>query len=306
MDIQAAEAVVRSVAALGATERIESLDVGHSPDQKFLLFESGAPRHLLRFSHASQTDRRRAQFEVLQRLSRIGAKSPIPAAFGATPDGSACYTATIYFPGEDAEALLTAMSPEEQHALGVAAGIELRLLHQLTPPEGPTDWVARHPQLSQRDADAANAAAITVPGGDLAADYVATNTTALEGVSAHLMHNDFYPANLIVNGGHLTGIIDFEMQDWGDPIHDFHKMAWFATRVSIPFARGQLHGYWDGVEIPPSFWQRYNLHIAMSLPSMLAFIAHVDPDQFPDWSNRAQEIVDTHDFRTGGPPTWFA
>ena len=40
---------------------------------------------------------------------------------------------------------------------------------------------------------------------------------------------------------------------------------------------------------PFRFRLRYNLHVTISLPRMLAFISHVDPQQLPDWTSRAQQ-----------------
>ena len=38
---------------------------------------------------------------------------------------------------------------------------------------------------------------------------------------------------------------------------------------------------------------------------MLAYIAKANPAYLPDWLARARSIVETHDLRDGGPPTWF-
>ena len=41
-------------------------------------------------------------------------------------------------------------------------------------------------------------------------------------------------------------VIDFGGYDFGDPIHDFYNVAIFTTRISKPFAVGQVHGYCRG------------------------------------------------------------
>ena len=51
---------------------------------------------------------------------------------------------------------------------------------------------------------------------------------------------DVKDGNLIVNGGRLSGIIDFNRYDWGDPVHDFVKTAYFSSAESVPFSAGQM------------------------------------------------------------------
>ena len=306
MDERTAEAVVSSTPEFSATERIERLDDGFSTHEKFLLIEGDAPRYILRFSDIGQLDRRQGEFEVLRRLAGQGvSSSPVPVCFGITDDGSACYTGTGYFRGEDAEAVLPRLSVQEQLDLGRAAGAELRKFHRLTPDREVAEWRAKHLRFYDLGVKAAAAAGVSVPDEQLVASYVQDHNEIVARASIGLMHNDLVPKNVIVDGRTLAGIIDFEWWDWGDPIHDFHKLAWFTPQVSVPFARGQIQGYCSSWEIPAGFWQRYNLHVAMSLHRMLAYIAKANPAYLPDWLARARSIVETHDLRDGGPPTWF-
>ena len=303
MDVRTAQAVISCEPALGRIDRIEPLRVGFSPDVKFLLFESDMLRCLLRFGAESRVTRQRGEYEVLSRLSAVGSLAPEPVCFGVTDDGS-CYTATRYIAGRNAEDVLPALDQDQQYQLGTEAGSALRRLHELTPGAGDTDWISRHQRMFDAGVRAAQEAQINVPGGQAAVAYASKNIDALDAAEPTLMHNDFYPANLIVEDGHLNGIVDFELWDWGDPVHDFHKMTWFAIGTSAPFAVGQVRGYVGG-DPTSGFWRRYNLHVAMSLPRMLAFIAHVDRGQLFDWMGRAEEIAATHDFESGGAPTWF-
>ncbi len=62
----------------------------------------------------------------------------------------------------------------------------------------------------------------------------------------------------------MSGIVDFNRFDWGDPVHDFVKLAYFTRAQSIPFSAGQIHGYFGG-EPPGRFWKRYALYCAATV-----------------------------------------
>lgn len=59
-------------------------------------------------------------------------------------------------------------------------------------------------------------------------------------------HDDFHPSNILVQSNSYAGTIDFNRYDWGDPFHDFFKIAYFSREISIPFSIGQIDGYFDG------------------------------------------------------------
>jgi hypothetical protein len=82
MDLDAAWLVVRSEAALRRTERVEALDQGFSPDRRFVLFEGGVARHLLRLGEASRAGRRRGEYEVAASARLPGLALSMPPGFG--------------------------------------------------------------------------------------------------------------------------------------------------------------------------------------------------------------------------------
>ncbi|WP_236597293.1 hypothetical protein [Peribacillus psychrosaccharolyticus] len=57
--------------------------------------------------------------------------------------------------------------------------------------------------------------------------------------------------------------MDFHQYDWGDPIHEFHKIGIFNREVSIPFSIGQIRGYFINTEPDEYFWRLYSLYLAM-------------------------------------------
>ncbi|NLA99924.1 MAG: phosphotransferase [Methanomicrobiales archaeon] len=92
-----------------------------------------------------------------------------------------------------------------------------------------------------------------LPGIDRArlSRYIQENIPCIRDAGRTFLHGDHRPANLIVRGGRLTGIIDLNRYDWGDPVHDFLKTAFFTRATSIPFSVGQIDGYHEGAVPSP-------------------------------------------------------
>ncbi|SYX83066.1 aminoglycoside phosphotransferase family protein [Paenibacillus alvei] len=44
-------------------------------------------------------------------------------------------------------------------------------------------------------------------------------------------HDDFHVGNLIIKDNQLSGVIDFNRFDWGDPIHEFLKVGMFSSEL---------------------------------------------------------------------------
>jgi len=65
-------------------------------------------------------------------------------------------------------------------------------------------------------------------------------------------HGDFHIGNLIVTPDNTLGVIDFNRWDYGDPFEEFYKMMLFSRELSIPFAMGQINGYFEN-RVPNNF-----------------------------------------------------
>jgi aminoglycoside phosphotransferase (APT) family kinase protein len=130
----------------------------------------------------------------------------------------------------------------------------------------------------------------------------------MEGVRQTFQHDDYHPANLIIRDGHLNGIIDFSRCDWGDPIHDFYKVALFTRNVRISFARGQVDGYCNG---SPSydFWNKYALYCAMGIIPDLVWSGKqsnlTESDELKHSFRRVQTMIGDHEGFSRIIPAWY-
>lgn len=69
-----------------------------------------------------------------------------------------------------------------------------------------------------------------------------------------------------------AGVIDFDNYDWGDPYHDFVKVALASKVDSVPFSIGQIDGYFNH-EIPEDFClRRVILFLLLIHPHLIILI----------------------------------
>ncbi|MEU7144693.1 aminoglycoside phosphotransferase family protein [Nocardia sp. NPDC046473] len=155
---------------------------------------------------------------------RLPLPVPTPLRFGeASPSFPRPWTIARWVPGEPADRV--AISRVE-HAADALAGF-LRALHQEAPDEAPAN-PGRGVALETFAHDAGSKLQAFVPGG-IVADVqrvweAAISAPAWAGPPVWL-HGDLHPANVVVSGGTLAGVIDFGELCAGDPANDL-AAAW--------------------------------------------------------------------------------
>lgn len=247
---------------------------GFSFEQKYVLSGEDGARYLLRITRTpgpEDVQRKRAEYDTLHILRDHSSLVPRTYAFGTSPDESHCFMVLSYFDGVDGEEALGSLSEAEQYRLGVQAGRELRNLHALLAPAESQEWYGAFSAKISGKFRRFSETGIELAGIDPAvlSDLVQKRLPCIRNVRQTFLHDDYHPANLIVQNKGLAGIVDFNRYDWGDPVHDFVKLAYFSRAMSIPFCAGQVEGYHGGTP-PPVFWERYSLYCAAAvIPDIL-------------------------------------
>ena len=303
MDIQVARDIIGAIPLLNSVERVEFLDEGFSPDVKYVLWEDGSPRYVLRIGGIDLAERRRRDFDLMAQHSQRGILCSKPYTFGVDEDNQVCYWVLGYVPGKNAEEALPPLTQQHQFDLGLVAGEQLRKLHEMAYPKPGFDWPTHRVAKHFRYVKAAQELALTFDRQDVVERFIKDALPILNDVPVRFQHDDYHPGNLIIDDGRFSGMIDFHNSDWGDPIEDFYKVPWFTCEVSVPFANGQFAGYF-GEDVPDRFWLRYNLYVAMSLTSSLVWGYRTG--QLSNFSERLPGVLDTHDFIKADPPTWYS
>lgn len=101
-----------------------------------------------------------------------------------------------------------------------------------------------------------------------------------------------------------VGVIDFDNFDWGDPFHDFVKVALFQREMSIPFSIGQIKGYFNG-EIPMEFWRLYSIYAGMVVFSSVVWSLRFSPGQLNEMISRLYILLEDHQYFDILMPKWF-
>lgn len=118
-------------------------------------------------------------------------------------------------------------------------------------------------------------------------------------------HDDFHVGNIIVQDDAYSGVIDCNRFDWGDPIHDFVKVALFSRDVSVPFSIGQIEGYFQGTAVPDKFWKLYGMYLAMTIVSSVVWTLRVVPHEMDEMMERLNRVMADHEDFRSCKPSWF-
>ncbi|NBC69270.1 phosphotransferase [Paenibacillus sacheonensis] len=292
---------------LNGTSDLVRLDKGYSSDVKYAVYGAGSqPVQILRTFDHGQEAGKRIEYENLQLAAGHGVKCSEPIAFGILPDLELGYILVSYIEGDEASEALPRLSERAQFDIGLQAGEQLKLMNSIDCPVQMASWQDRIMAKYRRyRSDYADCGVSIRRESELFA-YIDKHLSGLEGRPNRFQHDDFHPANLIVKDGALSGVIDFNRCDWGDPVHEFVKVGMFGSEVSVPFSVGQIRGYHGGREPAEEFWRLYSLYLATTMISSVVWTLKVVPDQMEEMLGRIHRVLEEdHDGFAQMMPKWY-
>ncbi|MFC5452876.1 phosphotransferase family protein [Paenibacillus aestuarii] len=302
MQISAIRANIRPLQHATAVTQIHK---GFSYDGKYLIYEGDdTPVYVLRTAALQQFDRKLREFEAVCAIYGLGVRTSEPISFGTIEELDTCYMVLRYVEGEDASEKLPSMTAEEQYRVGVEAGRELLKMHQLEAPGDLDAWSRQRVEKHNRQLAEYKRCGVKIPEEQAVLSFIEAHLPLLEGRPNRFQHDDFHPANLLVNEGAYVAAIDFNRYDWGDPYHDFLKIAYFSREVSIPFSIGQIDGYFNK-QIPEHFWNLYALYSALIMFATISWTLQVVPKQLDSMMARIRTVLDDHRNFTSAVPIWY-
>jgi aminoglycoside phosphotransferase (APT) family kinase protein len=308
------EKIQEIIFELTGFSEVNKIERGYSFENKYLLNGGDGRNYLLRISQLTQkadAESKEEEFNLIKRVRRYSSLVPKAYFFGISDDDSLCYMVLDYIHGADGEEAIMDLNRDQQYELGLDAGNELVKLHGMNAPFNIGLWHERFPLKYARKCaifDKMNINTRIIDMEKLSC-FVSEHDCHMKCRRQSFLHDDYHLANLIIRDGRLHGIIDFNRHDWGDPVHDFVKLAYFSSAVSIPFSAGQIDGY-NGGEVSAEFWKKYSLYLAMAIIPDIVWSHWYSkekgsPEQVERMWERVNRVYLDHDGFSEEIPQWY-
>jgi aminoglycoside phosphotransferase (APT) family kinase protein len=246
------QTLLERVPFLQGHDQIVQIHKGYSSDSKFIVKKDNQ-QYLLKTFDNQYLSTKQMEFDALFRMQELNVKCSKPIEIGNLVDVGVGYMILTYIEGNDAADELPKLSADQQFRIGYEAGTELLKMHQYVAPRHIPSWYDRKVTKHTRYVDKYHQLNIRINNDLKVMTFIEDNLHLMERRPNLFQHDDFHVGNLIVKDERLSGIIDFNRCDWGDPIHEFLKVGLFSSEVSIPFSIGQIRGYHLNSEPDPYF-----------------------------------------------------
>ena len=273
---------------------------GWSGDRKYRVTRPDGSLCLLRTASADQYERKKAEYEWMERVASLGVPICRPLEFGRCGEG--VYTLFSWVEGEDAEPVIPRLSETEASAYGRTAGEYLRRIHTLPAPADQEDWKARMGRKMDRKIEMYHGCPEKIDGGESMIAYLQEHRSLLAGRPQCFQHGDYHVGNLMLENGRLV-VIDFNRFDFGDPWEEFNRIVWCA-QASPVFASAMVDGYFGG-EPPRLFWKLLALYIASNTLSSLPWAVPFGQAEIDTMRNQARDVLSWYDRMTRVVPRWY-
>ncbi|PES70882.1 aminoglycoside phosphotransferase [Bacillus cereus] len=282
---------------------IEEISKGFLPDKKYIVTTIDDEKYLLRIGDIREYERRKIEFQILNEMVKRNVQVQRPIEIGILEE-EGVYSIFSYIEGEDAKKLLPTYTPKEQYEIGMEAGKDLAKMHIYESPKDILPWYERAMKKHRKYVEAYKTCGIKIKNDDKIIKFIDENEIYLKNRPNRFQHDDFHLENIIVRDAKYVGVVDFNGYDWGDPLHDFVKIALFARDISIPYSIGQIEGYFNG-RIPEEFWNLYAVYVGMTVFSSVVWSLRAAPHMLDDTLERLTIVLEDHKNFELSKPIWF-
>ncbi|MHB1484133.1 MAG: GrpB family protein [Saccharofermentanales bacterium] len=284
---------------------IKPVKKGWSIDKKYYVETADGKHMLLRVSDISEIDRKKAEYNMMERVYELGVLTSQPLEFGLCNGDKSCYSLSGWLDGEDAESVLPLMPETERYFLGMKAGETLRKIHTLPAPVNIEPWGERFRRKMQERLDFYNTHPIKSDKGDIAVRYMLENQHLLDGRPQTFNHGDFGISNMMIMPDGQIGVIDFNYfnSDHGDPWWEFDSIPW-GTEPSFHFYTGLIKGYFEG-EPPSDFFKVFSYYLAYDALAALCDTSENNQGVPAVGKRHLNNILRWFDNMQNPVPTWY-
>lgn len=294
---------ISSVQGYETFTKIESISKGWSGDKKYAIETAAGQRLLLRIADASQSERKKSEFEMMKRVFALGVPMSEPIEFGWCDGGKSVYTLLRWCDGEDAEAALPLLTETEQYVLGLQSGRILKKIHAILAPQAQEDWAVRFARKTNTKIEKYRACGIAFAGDDAIIDYLQTNMPLLAQRPQCFQHGDYHVGNMVISSDGKLSVIDFNRFDFGDPWEELNRIVWSAA-ASPHFATGQLVGYFGG-RPPMEFFCLLAFYISSNMLSSIYWAIPFGVSEVETMLAQARQVLAWFDGMKNPVPSWY-
>ncbi|MBR6653862.1 MAG: phosphotransferase [Oscillospiraceae bacterium] len=277
------------------------VEKGWSGDKKYCAVTADGAKYLLRVSPIEQYERKKSEFELMQRVAALGVPMCEALEFGTCDEG--VYSVQTWIDGRDAEELLPELSEEEQYRYGYESGKILQKIHSIPAPEGIEDWAVYFNRKADRKIEMYEECPLKYENGHAFIEYINANRHLLQGRPRTYQHGDYYVGNMMIDKSGKLFIIDFNRNDFGDPWEEFNRIVWCA-QAAPRFASGMVDGYFDS-NVPMEFWRLLALYISSNTLSSLPWAIPFGDGEIETMTNQAADVLHWYDNMQNPVPTWY-
>ena len=241
---------------------MEPVDKGWSNDKKYHIKTLSGEHLLLRLSSIEEYDKKKKEFEIIEKYAKLGFPMSMPKECGACNGNQNTYMLLTWLEGRDLEDALPQLSENEQYRLGRQAGIILKKIHSV-PLEEEDVPIKTKKEKKLLQLAKYEESGLRIPDDEIAIRYVKENIDQIWKKPPAYLHGDFHPGNLIYMQDGSIGVIDFNRWEVGDPFEEFYKLENFGIESSIPYCIGQIDAYFDD-SVPMDFWIANAVYVAQA------------------------------------------
>lgn len=284
--------------------KIEKVNKGWSKDKKYYIEDISGEKLLLRISDVEDYDTKNKEYQSMKEISELGINMSKPVDFGVCNYGKCVYSLLTWIEGTAVDDVIGDLSDQTQYELGIKAGKILKKFHSISAPPEQKDWEQRMLSKFDRHLKRYKDSGIRVANDELALKFIQYNLHLLKNRPQTYQHGDFHIGNMILTNENELGIIDFNRWNYGDPFEEFYKMTIFSRELSIPFACGQINGYFDK-KIPEDFFNTLALYLADVILFSIVWAIPYGEDEVKGMIRRAEMVLDDYDNFNMIIPKWF-
>lgn len=282
---------------------IKKIDEGWSSDIKYYIEDCNKNKLLLRLSDISMLEPKKKEFEIIKKYNSLPFEMSKLLSFGTCNNKQNVYMLLTWAEGESLVTALPRLSEKEQYNLGIKAGKILKTIHSISVEKSDIPLENRQERKIEKLIKYENSS-VRIDNDEDVLKFIKNNINKLNSLPPVYTHGDFHVGNLILTPNNNIGVIDFNRWKCVDAYEEFYKVQFFDIEVSIPFAVGQIDGYFNN-EPPLKFWDILSVYVAHSSLTAINWAAAFGEDEVNGMKLRC--INASRDFNNfeSSIPNWY-